>query len=403
MSLCINPDCPQPHYPNHHQDNFCKSCGSPLELAGRYRVVSLLSDKNGYSKVYVADKQNTPKILKVLNEDLSNDPGAVELFCQEASLLKPLNYSGIPQFEGYFQYQTRNGLVLHCIVMDKIDQPDLDRWLEQQNHLISPAAAVEWLKQLVPVNVVNNSATHVTVPRLTKDSEAVPLKALFAALLVSFVLLSFTALATISPRFGTLATTAQFRQKKGTVDYFAYEKGRDSKGKIAQFNIAVLSNEYKWLAGSNFQVQSDDEVISVELLKLNLEQEGIQQIMEEPTEIISVGVASCGGNPVVEERQALERSQQIQRLVTSLFSNTSSVQGYRLLNLGQFQGRNCQKNQDVTAYARSVMIIGVKPESEDVILDEALRDRLENKPFADFRLKDYSLGARASFKTIPSN
>jgi hypothetical protein len=37
-----------------------------------------------------------------------------------------------------------------------------------------------------------------------------------------------------------------------------------------------------------------------------------------------------------------------------------------------------------------------------VLLDEALRSRLENKPFADFSLDDYSLGSPDKFKTIPS-
>jgi hypothetical protein len=45
----------------------------------------------------------------------------------------------------------------------------------------------------------------------------------------------------------------------------------------------------------------------------------------------------------------------------------------------------------------------VRKQSEGVILDEALRDRLEKKPFADFKLEDYSLGSLDKFKTIPSN
>jgi hypothetical protein len=45
----------------------------------------------------------------------------------------------------------------------------------------------------------------------------------------------------------------------------------------------------------------------------------------------------------------------------------------------------------------------VKKQAEGVILDEALRDRLDKKPFADFKLDDYSLGAADKFKTIPSN
>jgi hypothetical protein len=191
--------------------------------------------------------------------------------------------------------------------------------------------------------------------------------------------------------------------KKGQVDYFPYEEGKDSQGRVAEFNIAVLSVEYKWQLGSTFQIKHNDEIINLEALKTRLEAEGIQRIMENPSEIISVGTASCEGNVTTEQSRALERSKQIQLLAKQLFSNTSSVQGYRLLNLGQFQGKDCQANQDSTAYQRSIIIIGVKKQDEGVILDEALRDRLEKKPFADFKLEDYSLGAADKFKTVPSN
>ncbi len=195
----------------------------------------------------------------------------------------------------------------------------------------------------------------------------------------------------------------QAPERKGKVDYFAYAEGNDSQGRIAEFNIAVLSVEYKWLLGSNFQIKHNDIIISLEALKLTLEQEGIQKIMENPSEIISVGTASCEGDVLVEQQRALERSRQIQLLAKKLFSNTFSVKGYRLLNLGQFQRSDCKPNQDLTAYQRSIIIIGVKNKSKGVILDEALRNRLENKPFADFKLEDYSLGSLEKFKTIPSN
>ena len=114
MSLCINPVCPKPNHPNNHQNRFCQSCGSHLELLGRYRVTCLLSDKTGFSKVYEAYEQDTPKILKILQENLSNEAKAVELFQQEVTVLEQLKHPGIPKEDSYFQYQTRNGLILHC-------------------------------------------------------------------------------------------------------------------------------------------------------------------------------------------------------------------------------------------------------------------------------------------------
>ncbi|MEH2326770.1 MAG: serine/threonine-protein kinase [Nostoc sp.] len=571
MSLCINPVCPKPNHPDNHQNRFCQSCGSHLELLGRYRVTSLLSDKTGFSKVYEAYEQDTPKILKILKEDLSGDAKAVELFQQEVTVLGQLKHPGIPKEDSYFQYQTRNGLVLHCIAMEKIGGYNLEQWLkQQQNYPISQEQAVDWLKQLVeildlvhgkqylhrdikPSNIMirsplakgwgdlvlidfgtateidraypdklnngdgmtalmssgysapeqmnaqavpqsdffalgrtfvflltgyhpldmydmqqnllhwQNHAIHISPlllnlidsltapdiekrpahtqqilqrleeietkltetnanidligdynieqlpPPITKTSftpqkkpEEVPLLKFFAALLVILGLLSIAALATRTSKFSIMQNYGQSPEKKGNIDYFSYQEGRDSQGRVAEFNVAVLSLKYKWLLGSNFQIKYNDEIISLDLLKLNLEQEGIQNIMQDPSEIISVGI-SCKGNIEVQQRMALERSKQIQFLVKKIFINTPSIKGYRILNLGQFKQSDCQANQDLTKYQRSIIIIGVKKQSPGVILDEALRDRLEKKPFADFKLEDYSLGRAENFKTIPSN
>ncbi|WP_448268050.1 protein kinase domain-containing protein [Nostoc sp. DSM 114159] len=572
MSLCINPVCPKPNHPNNQQNRFCQSCGSHLELLGRYRVTCLLSDKTGFSKVYEAYEQDTPKILKILKEDLSGDAQAVELFQQEITVLGQFKHPGIPKEDSYFQYQTRNGLVLHCIAMEKIDGYNLEQWLQQQNNPISQEQAIDWLRQLIeildvvhskqylhrdikPSNIMvrpslekdwgnlvlidfgtaseikktyqdqlsngdkmtalmssgysapeqmngqaapqsdffalgrtfvflltgyhplemydiqqnllhwQNHAAHIsplllnlidwltasdiekrpastqeilhsleeietqltgTTPtnsnildssnfkHLTvdinhnslspnKQSEKVPLLAFFAVLLVILGLLSIVTLATRKSDLPDTSYYRQYPEKKGNIDYFSYQKGKDSQGRIAEFNIAVLSLKYKWLLGSNFQIKSNDEIISVDLLKLNLEQEGIENIIEAPNEIISVGTASCKGDRLIQERVALERSKQIQLLAKKLFINTPSVKIDRLLNLGQFQRSDCQANQDLTTYQTSVIIIGVKRESSGVILDEALRNRLEKKPFADFKLEDYSLGSAQKFKTIPSN
>ncbi|MBW4565147.1 MAG: protein kinase [Mojavia pulchra JT2-VF2] len=577
MSLCINPVCPQPNQLDDNENRFCQSCGSQLQLLGRYRVMRLLTDKTSFSKVYEAyDEQDTPKILKVLKKDVSGDAKAIELFQQEVTILGQLNHPGTPKVDGYFQYQTRSGLVLHCIAMEKINGSNLEQWLQQENRPISQAQAIAWLKQLVeildvlhskqylhrdikPSNIMirspldpliqqawgnlvlidfgsakevvknflprpsscsgmdaimssgytaleqmncqavpqsdffalgrtfvflltgyhplemydihhnvlhwRNRANHVlplllnlidwlmapeigkrpantqeilqrleeieeqltptttatinvegnhqteqllspiikTLLPQNKQAQKMPLLALFAALLASLGLLTLLALVLGTLSFTSVTNYGQAPQRKGKVDYFTYAEGRDSLGRSAEFNIAVLSVEYKWLLGSNFQIKYNDKIISLDLLKLNLEQEGIQNIMENPSEIISVGTASCEGNIAIEQRRALERSKQIQILAKKLFINTSSVKVYRLLNLGQFKRSDCQPNQDSTAYQRSIIIIGVKKQSDGVIVDEALRDRLQNKPFADFKLEDYSLGAADKFKTIPSN
>ncbi|MBE9004324.1 serine/threonine protein kinase [Fortiea sp. LEGE XX443] len=555
MSLCINPVCPKPNNQDNDKHRFCQSCGSPLELPGRYRVIRLLSDKTGFGKVYEAYAKDKPKILKVLQENLSADAAVITIFQREAAVFGQLNHPGIPKIDSYFQYQTRNGLMLHCIVMEKIDGFNLEQWMNQQQYQpISQTQAIAWLQQLAeilnlvhskqhlhqdikPSNIMlrpngqlvlinfgtsaevsrqylaqfNNSggmtsiisssygtleqingkivpqsdffalgrtfvflltgrhpldmydarhnllhwqsfAAHVSpllldlidwlmatnvekrpinaqeilqylgeierqetkfyvennaqkkqfYPTITKTQteKKLTFTALFAALLVSLGLIGVIALGMRSPKISSLITQTQSPERKGKIDFFTYKEGKDSQGKTAEFSIAILSTEYKWLLGSNFQIKHNDKVVSIDFLKLSLEQNGIQKIMEYPTEIISVGISACEGNLSVAQRRALERAKQIQILAKKLFSNTSSVKGYRLLNLGKFQRSDCQSSQDITVYQRSIIIIGVRKKSKGVILDEALRDRLINQPFADFKLDDYSLGSIDKFITI---
>ncbi|HEY9851356.1 MAG TPA: protein kinase [Leptolyngbyaceae cyanobacterium] len=152
MSLCINPHCPKPDHPQNSNNRHCQSCGSDLLLQGRYRVMRLLSDNSGFGKIYTAEERGTSKILKVLKENLNNNAKAVQLFQQEAKVLAQFQHPGIPKVDGYFPYQTRNGLILHYIVMEKIEGPNLEEWLKQQgNHPISEQQAIAWLKQLAEI------------------------------------------------------------------------------------------------------------------------------------------------------------------------------------------------------------------------------------------------------------
>ena len=159
MSFCINPRCVQPDHSGNDGSQFCQSCGSDLLLLGRYRVMRLISDKSGFGRVYEAFDRSTPKILKVLKETLSHNAKAVALFQQEAIVLSQLPHPGIPAIEpqSYFQFQPRSQVSstaepLHCIIMEKIDGPNLREWMQQQgSNPISEKQALNWLKQLAEI------------------------------------------------------------------------------------------------------------------------------------------------------------------------------------------------------------------------------------------------------------
>ncbi|MCA2694109.1 MULTISPECIES: serine/threonine-protein kinase [unclassified Microcystis] len=148
---CINPNCYQPDHPSNNNSNtrYCQSCGSELLLNGKYRVSRLLSDTTGFGVVYEAFEGFTAKILKVLQEKWNNDPKAVELFKREYDVLLELsrqNVTGVPRADAYFQYSTREGKRLHCLVMEKVEGINLEQWLKQYDNL-SQKRALKWLRE----------------------------------------------------------------------------------------------------------------------------------------------------------------------------------------------------------------------------------------------------------------
>ncbi|AKV68118.1 MULTISPECIES: serine/threonine-protein kinase [Microcystis] len=149
---CINPDCSQPEHPSNNNSNtrYCQSCGSQLLLNGQYRVSRLLSDTTGFGVVYEAFEGFTAKILKVLQEKWNNEPKAVELFKREYDVLLELsrqNVTGVPRADAYFQYSTREGKILHCLVMEKVEGINLEQWLKQYD-ILSQKRALKWLREI---------------------------------------------------------------------------------------------------------------------------------------------------------------------------------------------------------------------------------------------------------------
>jgi len=155
MSLCINPGCPQPDHPDNGHNRYCQGCGSELLLQGRYRVLRLLSSHSGFGMVYEAYERSTPMILKVLKSSHNDNPKVLELFQREAKVLSQLHHPGVPRVapDGYFAYWPQGSdQPLHCILMEKIDGPNLKQWMVQQgNHPISETQARYWLTQLTEV------------------------------------------------------------------------------------------------------------------------------------------------------------------------------------------------------------------------------------------------------------
>ena len=155
MSYCINPLCQKNDRPD-NQGAYCNSCGTALVLNGRYRVQKPLTNNeaaaSGFGYIYEILEGSQSKILKVLLYHHNSNPKAVELFQQEAVVLRQLQSSGIPKIDGYFVHNTQDRRPLHCIVMEKIDGVTLEQWMQQQgNEPISDKKALDWLEEVVKI------------------------------------------------------------------------------------------------------------------------------------------------------------------------------------------------------------------------------------------------------------
>jgi len=104
--------------------------------------------EGGFAKTYeVSDRTSIPKVIKVLSK---NEPKRIEQFQREAQVLTRLNHPGVPQAEESFTFYPNNSQEpVHCLVMEKIEGENLEKWLKNRdNRPISEKLAVDWLIQL---------------------------------------------------------------------------------------------------------------------------------------------------------------------------------------------------------------------------------------------------------------
>jgi serine/threonine protein kinase len=154
---CINPFCDKRQNPNDIEN--CLSCGTSLLINDRIRLVEplreLANNPFHYFEVFEVDDAGTQsnpggkqRVLKVLKWDT---PNLVKLIEQESLALQLIQHPNIPEstVDDFFTFVPKNSrLILHCLVMDKIEGENLEQWIEY-NDRISQSLALEWLKQLV--------------------------------------------------------------------------------------------------------------------------------------------------------------------------------------------------------------------------------------------------------------
>jgi serine/threonine protein kinase len=159
VNYCLNPWCQKRVNSDDAEIQTCQTCGTPLLIRDRYRLLRPLRELGGqaYTEIFeVIDTQesNTRKVMKILRS--SELPEMLEMFQREAKTLQKLAQEqpdlllGIPLVapDGYFTVSvSKKEIKLHCLVMEKIEGLDLEEWRKKQN-TISEELALRWLHQL---------------------------------------------------------------------------------------------------------------------------------------------------------------------------------------------------------------------------------------------------------------
>ncbi|MEJ6487641.1 tetratricopeptide repeat protein [Nostoc punctiforme UO1] len=159
MSYCINPFCSKRQNPD--DVSICLACDTSLLINNRIRLVkplkTLSDDPYNYFDVFEVDDIGAEwhpvreqRVMKVLKW---NTPKLVELIEQESLSLRLIRHPSIPKstLDDFFTFVPNNSLlVLHCLVMDKIEGENLEEWLGN-NEKIPQYLALEWLNKLVEI------------------------------------------------------------------------------------------------------------------------------------------------------------------------------------------------------------------------------------------------------------
>jgi serine/threonine protein kinase len=158
VSYCINPFCKKRHNPD--EQEICLSCGNPLLINGRIRLVrplTFIHNKFNYTDVFevedigIHSSESQTRILKVLY--WNDDTKYAELFHREALILQSLKHPAIPKShrEDYFTFTLNDDLLkLPCIVMQKFEGENLKQWIESHGK-ITEKLAYNWLFQLIEI------------------------------------------------------------------------------------------------------------------------------------------------------------------------------------------------------------------------------------------------------------
>jgi len=150
MSYCLNPSCPNPQNPA--QSDICQTCGSPLLLNNRYRVMETLG-QGGFGATFLAIDESLPGqpncVIKQLRPT-ATAPHVLEmarnLFQREAETLGRIgDHPQVPRLLDYFEANQE-----FYLVQEYVSGATLQQEIKRSGPL-SEAGVKQFLSEILPV------------------------------------------------------------------------------------------------------------------------------------------------------------------------------------------------------------------------------------------------------------
>lgn len=190
--------------------------------------------------------------------------------------------------------------------------------------------------------------------------------------------------------------------------YFEYEKfakdkpigimttGIDGSGREATYKIIILSAEYFWKKGkTDVVVNSEGNEID---FKQKLNNNGINNLLKESSDVIAVGTASCIGGSFEEDTRGYDRARNIIGWLRELPFD-KKLENLYLLNLGKY-AESCEESTSREFEQRIVLIVSVIKKQEGVDIRQSFRNAMEHLegPLLRIDITKYKNWSEKNFK-----
>lgn len=154
-------------------------------------------------------------------------------------------------------------------------------------------------------------------------------------------------------------------------------EGKDTAGKNAAFDVAVLPKDLTWVRGSTSELTLQGQPLPATDINTRVFTPELREGLGRSKSVIAVGVASQEGERTAETDRAGQRARAAAGWLTTVVAPDVAVWA---LNLGQFTG-TCQAAEEAndTGWQRPLIIVGIRREDPGTNLSEAFADAITGK------------------------